>query len=103
MKQPDMDERRMLKELSETIQKDCSTEPGATNAIVNYLWQNSVIGIQSNSTYKTTYQSVNRFLCSKNYTATLRRNKGNVSETMKQLGAVYCISQSQLYKDIKKK
>jgi len=103
MKQPDMDERRMLKELSETIQRDCQTEPGQTNTIVNYLWQNSVIGIQANSTGKTTYQSVNRFLCAKNYASTLQRNEGNVGEAMKQLGAVYCISTNQIYKDLKKK
>jgi len=101
MKKPNIDERKMLKELSETIQQECQTEPGMTNAIVNYLWQNSVIGIQSNTTYKTTYRSVNRFLVMKNYTKTLVRYKGHTTAALKELTAIYNVSQNQVYKDLR--
>ena len=103
MRKPDIDEKRILNELSLTIQNECQTEPGQTNTIVNYLWQNKVIGIKSNSTYKTTYQSVNRFLGMKAFDMVIVANEGNSKETIKEITAKYLISPTPVYKDLRKK
>lgn len=99
IKEPDIDERRMLRELSEALQRDCKTEAGMTNTIINYLWQNSVISIKSNTTWKSRYRNVNRFLAARNYDATLNACENIESNCVRKLSGAYNVSANIIRSD----
>jgi len=94
------EEERLLRELSEEVQKELHTTPGATNKILMFLWEQDLIGIKVKNT-KSQYRSVNRFLAIRQWWAWLRLRDGQVNMTRNDLAAKYGISTNQIYKDLK--
>ena len=91
----------MLRELKDIIWETCNTEPGQTNIVLKFLFNNNLISVKSSESTKGSYWSLNRFLAQKNYDATYRVCVSH-KQCAKRLAAVYCISPESVVADRKK-